>query len=75
MAVIESTASRAKSVRKENVLARVVGSGSAGILELALFHPVPPLPIVLLLIRGRHDCKAIDEQPEPGTERQVGYGG
>jgi hypothetical protein len=42
MAVIQSTASSAKSVRNENALARVVGSGSAGILELALFHPVQP---------------------------------
>lgn len=42
MAVIQSTASSAKSVRNENALARVVGSGSAGILELAFFHPVQP---------------------------------
>jgi hypothetical protein len=40
MAIIEATSSGAKSVRKENSVARIVGSGSAGILELALFHPV-----------------------------------
>ena len=40
MAVIESTSSSAKSVRKESSVARIVGSGSAGVLELALFHPV-----------------------------------
>lgn len=40
MAIIESTSTSAKSVRKENSLARIVGSGSAGILELAFFHPV-----------------------------------
>lgn len=40
MAIIESTSTSAKNVRKENSVARIVGSGSAGILELALFHPV-----------------------------------
>jgi hypothetical protein len=40
MAVIESTSTSAKNVRKENSIARIVGSGSAGILELAFFHPV-----------------------------------
>jgi hypothetical protein len=40
MAIIESTSTSAKNVRKENSIARIVGSGSAGILELAFFHPV-----------------------------------
>ena len=46
MAIIESTSTSAKNVRKENSVARIVGAGSAGILELALFHPVKfPLPL------------------------------
>jgi len=62
MAIIESTASSAKSVRKENSVARIVGSGSAGILELALFHPVPPTSKDKITDRvGRHDRQAIDE--------------
>ena len=40
MAILESTSTGAKNIRKENSVARIVGSGSAGILELALFHPV-----------------------------------
>ena len=35
-----STGTSAKNVRKESGLARVLGSASAGGLELALFHPV-----------------------------------
>lgn len=40
MAIIESTSTNAKTARKESGVARIFGSGSAGILELALFHPV-----------------------------------
>jgi hypothetical protein len=40
MAILEPTSTSAKTVRKESGLARIVGSGSAGILELAFFHPV-----------------------------------
>lgn len=42
MAIIEPTSTSAKNVRKESSIARIVGSGSAGILELAFFHPVVP---------------------------------
>jgi hypothetical protein len=44
MAIIESTSTSAKNVRKESSVARIVGSGSAGILELAFFHPVRTSP-------------------------------
>lgn len=47
MVAIQHTQESAKNVRKESSIARIVGSGSAGVLELALFHPVrltlPPL--------------------------------
>ncbi|KAF2084401.1 solute carrier protein [Saccharata proteae CBS 121410] len=35
-----STNSSAKDVKKESTVARLVGAGSAGIAELAVFHPV-----------------------------------
>lgn len=41
MVALEPTSTSAKNVRKESSVARIVGSGSAGILELAFFHPVP----------------------------------
>ena len=40
MVALQSTSTSAKDVRKESSVARIVGSGSAGILELMLFHPV-----------------------------------
>jgi len=40
MVAIQHTQASAKNVRKESSVARIVGSGSAGILELAFFHPV-----------------------------------
>jgi len=50
MAIIESTSTSAKNVRKENSIARIVGSGSAGILELAFFHPVTSAGELKLII-------------------------
>lgn len=52
MVILESTPSSAKTVRKENSVARIVGAGSAGILELALFHPVNSLNQGLLICAG-----------------------
>ncbi len=46
--------------------------GSAGVAELAIFHPVPFFMAVkcpgemLILLLGRYNCEAPDEQPGKG---------
>ena len=45
--------SSAKDVKKESTLARVLGSGSAGIAELAIFHPVDTIAKRLMSNEGK----------------------
>ena len=46
--------------------------GSAGIAELAIFHPVPFFMAIkrpkkmLIIFPGRYNCEAPDEQPGKG---------
>ena len=65
MVAIQHTHASAKNVRKESSVARIVGSGSAGVLELALFHPVRLASLFLGLqdihIIGGYDCETINE--------------
>ena len=65
MVAIQHTQESAKNVRKESSVARIVGSGSAGVLELALFHPVPLTSPFFgfedIYWIGRYDCETINE--------------
>ena len=49
---------------------RLIGSGSAGIAELAIFHPVRrrtnPWKTIFMLFPGGHHSEAIDEQSGKG---------
>lgn len=80
--------SATKEFKKESGYARLLGSGrppalcifmrkvmslgSAGVAELAIFHPVPFFMTVkcpgemLILLLGRYNCEAPDEQPGKG---------
>jgi len=61
MAIIESTSTSVKNFRKENSVARIVGSGSAGILELALFHPVISTGEIETDSLGRYHSQTVNE--------------
>jgi len=50
---IHTTSSSAKSIQKESTAARVLGSGSAGIAELAVFHPVDTIAKRLMSNQGK----------------------
>lgn len=80
--------SATKEFKKESGYARLLGSGrppalclfmrkvmslgSAGVAELAIFHPVPFFMAIkcpgemLILLLGRYNCEAPDEQPGKG---------
>ncbi|KAI5852258.1 mitochondrial carrier domain-containing protein [Tricharina praecox] len=53
MSPIAASSSSAKSVKKESTLARLLGSGSAGIAELAIFHPVDTIAKRLMSNQGK----------------------
>jgi len=74
MSPIAAIAPGAKADYKaESTLARLLGSGSAGIAELAVFHPVrSTIPRMRKnkadFLKGRYHCEEIDEQCWKGTE-------
>ncbi|KAL0637618.1 high copy suppressor of abf2 [Maublancomyces gigas] len=53
MSPIPVSSSSAKDVRKESTVARLLGSGSAGIAELAVFHPVDTIAKRLMSNQGK----------------------
>ncbi|KAL1997151.1 hypothetical protein VTN49DRAFT_8016 [Thermomyces lanuginosus] len=53
LAVSASSGSAAKDVKKESATARLLGSGSAGIAELLVFHPVDTTAKRLMSHHGR----------------------
>ncbi|KAF2660181.1 mitochondrial carrier [Lophiostoma macrostomum CBS 122681] len=52
-AVVAGTSSSAKDFKKESTIARVLGAGSAGIAELAVFHPVDTTAKRLMSNQGK----------------------
>jgi len=50
---LHTTSSSARTVKKESTVARLLGSGSAGIAELAVFHPVDTIAKRLMSNQGK----------------------
>lgn len=50
---VSIASSSAKNVKKESTIARLLGSGSAGIAELAIFHPVDTIAKRLMSNQGK----------------------
>ena len=51
--VVAGPATSAKDFKKESNAARILGSGSAGIAELAIFHPVDTIAKRLMSNEGK----------------------
>lgn len=59
--VVAGPAAAAKDFKKESNAARILGSGSAGIAELAIFHPVDTIAKRLMSNEGKIDPSKLNK--------------